>query len=253
MSATDAGQIVVRYEHVAKSFGPKVVYQDVTLDVRRGENMVIMGGSGTGKSVMLKCLIGLMQPTDGKIFYGDREVTAMDESELIDVRRNIAYVFQQAALFDSMTVFENIAYPLRTHLKLSDEELTARVELNLERVNLPGAGNLMPAQLSGGMRKRIGLARAIALEPEIILWDEPTTGLDPSNTKRISELILKMQSELKVTSLIVTHDMTSAMMVADRVALLHGKRIEKVLPKADIQKEPRGTLLRDFIEGNLDI
>lgn len=253
MNETKTDQAIIRYEHVAKMFGAKVIYDDVSLEVHQGENMVILGGSGTGKSVMLKCLIGLMQTTEGKIWYQDREVTAMDESELIDVRRNIAYVFQQAALFDSMTVFDNIAYPLRTQLKLSEKELAERVELNLDRVNLPGVGDLMPSELSGGMRKRIGLARAIALEPDVILWDEPTTGLDPSNTKRISELILKMQADLKVTSLIVTHDMTSAMLVADRIALLHNKRIEKVLPKSDIEKEPRGTLLRDFIEGNLDI
>lgn len=244
-------QPIIRFEKVAKSFGPKLVYEDVTLDVYEGESLVIIGGSGTGKSVMLKCLIGLLKPTSGKIWYRDQNTAQMSETELIEVRRNIAYVFQQSALFDSMSVFDNIAYPLRAHLDLSEEELAEKVNLNLERVGLPGAGRLMPAELSGGMRKRIGLARAIALEPEIILWDEPTTGLDPSNTKRINELILKMQRELEVTSLVVTHDMGSAMMVGDRIALLHDNRIAQVTAKKDLAKEPPGSVIKDFIEGNL--
>ncbi|MHA1567998.1 MAG: ABC transporter ATP-binding protein [Alphaproteobacteria bacterium] len=246
-------QPLIRYEGVTKSFGPKQIYDDITLDVHQGENLVIIGGSGTGKSVMLKCLIGLLRPTTGKIWYRGRDVGEMSEQELIEVRRNIAYVFQWAALFDSMTVFDNIAYPLRAHLDLSDEELAQRVEMNLERVGMPGTGLLMPSELSGGMRKRIGLARAIALEPEIILWDEPTTGLDPSNTRRISELILKMQRELKVTSLVVTHDMGSAMMVGDRIALLHNKRIQQVVAKDKVGDEPSGSPIKDFIEGNLDL
>jgi len=250
---TDQRTPLIRFEGVKKAFGPKLIYQNLNLEVHEGENLVIIGGSGTGKSVMLKCLIGLLTVTEGKIWYRDREITQMGEIELIDVRRDIAYVFQQAALFDSMTVFENIAYPLRAHLDLSDQEIAEKVELNLERVGLPGAADLMPAELSGGMRKRIGLARAIALEPEIILWDEPTTGLDPSNTRRISELILKMQKELEVTSLVVTHDMGSAMMVADRVALLHDKTITQVLPKEQIEREPDGSLIKDFVEGNLDL
>jgi phospholipid/cholesterol/gamma-HCH transport system ATP-binding protein len=245
------GDVIIRFQGVQKRFGPKVIYDDLTVDVHEGENLVILGGSGTGKSVMLKCLIGLMQADGGSIQYEGREITEMEESELIAVRAQIAYVFQQAALFDSMNVHDNIAYPLRAHLKLSDEEIDRKVELNLERVGLPGVGGLMPSELSGGMRKRIGLARAIALEPRVILWDEPTTGLDPSNTRRISELILKMQRDLHVTSLVVTHDMTSAMLVADRIALLHDRRIHRVLPKAELAKEPPGSLLRDFIEGNL--
>jgi phospholipid/cholesterol/gamma-HCH transport system ATP-binding protein len=244
-------EFIIRFEGVKKSFGRKTVFEDLTLDVREGENLVIVGGSGTGKSVLLKCLIRLMEPDDGRIVYEGREVTALDETEMVQVRAEIAYVFQQAALFDSMTVHENIAYPLRAHLKLTEQEIDAKVRLNLERVGLPDAADLMPAELSGGMRKRIGLARAIALEPHVILWDEPTTGLDPSNTRRISELILKMQRELRVTSLVVTHDMTSAMLVADRIAMVYEKRIHKVVSKADVGNEPAGSLLRDFIEGNL--
>lgn len=242
---------IIRFEGLRKSFGPKVIFDDVTLDVREGENLAILGGSGTGKSVMLKCLIRLLEPDGGRIFFKDRDVTELDDAEMVQVRAEIAYVFQQAALFDSMSVHDNIAYPLRGRLKLTEDEIGRRVALNLERVGLPGAGDLMPAQLSGGMRKRIGLARAIALEPKVILWDEPTTGLDPSNTRRISELILKMQRELDVTSLVVTHDMTSAMMVADRIALLYEKRIYKVVAKADVAREPAGSVLRDFIEGNI--
>jgi phospholipid/cholesterol/gamma-HCH transport system ATP-binding protein len=244
---------VISFERIQKRFGPKVIYEDLTLDVHEGENLVLIGGSGTGKSVLLKLLIGLLLPENGSIRYDGREITTMKENELIGVRAQIAYVFQQAALFDSMTVHDNIAYPLRAHLKLTDAEIDERVELNLARVGLPGQGNLTPSQLSGGMRKRIGLARAIALEPRIILWDEPTTGLDPSNTRRISDLILKMQHELHVTSLVVTHDMTSAMIVADRIAMLYNKRIHQVLPKSEIAREPKGSLIRDFIEGNLDL
>jgi len=249
----DERQPIIRFDGVRKVFGPKVVYEDLTLDVYEGENLVIVGGSGTGKSVLLKLLIGLLKADRGHIYYEGRDTTEMTEEELIKVRFNIAYVFQWAALFDSMTVYDNIAYPLRAHLKLSEEEIAERVELNLARVGMPGTAQLTPAELSGGMRKRIGLARGIAIEPKIILWDEPTTGLDPSNTRRISELILKMQQELKVTSLVVTHDMGSAMTVANRIALLHDKRIHRVLPKDEIAKEPPGSLLRDFIEGNLDL
>jgi phospholipid/cholesterol/gamma-HCH transport system ATP-binding protein len=244
---------VIRFEQMQKRFGPKVIYEDLTLEVREGENLAIIGGSGSGKSVMLKCLIGLMIPEAGRIWYEDREITAMNEDELIAVRANIAYVFQQAALFDSMTVYDNIAYPLRAHLQLTDPEIADKVALNLDRVGLPDAAHLMPAELSGGMRKRAGLARAIALEPKVILWDEPTTGLDPSNTRRISELILKMQRDLQVTSLVVTHDMGSAMFVADRIALIHERRLRQVLPKDDIAREPPGSLIRDFIEGNLEL
>lgn len=248
-----SGKKIIAFEKIQKRFGPKTIYADLTLDIFEGENLVIIGGSGSGKSVMLKLLVGLLKPEAGRIVFDEREITAMDENELIGVRAQIAYVFQQAALFDSMTVHDNIAYPLHAHLKLTDAEIDARVALNLERVGLPGSGNLMPSQLSGGMRKRIGLARAIALEPRVILWDEPTTGLDPSNTRRISELILKMQRELHVTSLVVTHDMTSAMMVADRIAMLHEKRIHQVIAKSEIAREPQGSLIRDFIEGNLDL
>ena len=247
------GDTLIRFEGIQKSFGPKTIFEDITLDVRDGENLVIIGGSGTGKSVLLKILIGLLTPEAGHVWFGDREITAMGEDELIKVRADIAYVFQQAALFDSMTVADNIAYPLRAHLNLTHDELWDKVQLNLDRVGLPGSAHLMPSELSGGMRKRIGLARAIALEPRVILWDEPTTGLDPSNTRRISELILKMQEDLSVTSLVVTHDMSSAMLVADRIALLHDLRIHQVIAKADIKNEPEGSLIRDFIEGNLDL
>jgi phospholipid/cholesterol/gamma-HCH transport system ATP-binding protein len=248
-----AGPPLIRFEGVAKAFGRNVIFSDLTIDVFNGENLVIMGGSGTGKSVMLKCLIGLLTPESGSIWYRDEEITAMTEVEQIQVRRHIAYVFQQAALFDSMTVYENIAYPLRAHLKLTEDEIGERVALNLARVGMPDTEQLMPAQLSGGMRKRIGLARAIALEPEVILWDEPTTGLDPSNTRRIAELILKMQAELKCTSLVVTHDMTAAMLVADRVALVYDRKIASVLPKERLAAEPPGSLIKSFVEGTLDL
>ena len=181
---------------------------------------MIIGGSGTGKSVMLKCLIGLLTVTEGKIWYRDREITQMGEIELIDVRRDIAYVFQQAALFDSMTVFENIAYPLRAHLDLSDQEIAEKVELNLERVGLPGAADLMPAELSGGMRKRIGLARAIALDPEVLFFDEPSAGLDPVSAKNLDDLIIEINRSLGATVIIVTHELPSIFAIANNAVFL---------------------------------
>jgi phospholipid/cholesterol/gamma-HCH transport system ATP-binding protein len=242
---------IITFSGVKKAFGPKVIYLGVDLKLYQGETLVVVGGSGTGKSVILKCLIGLLSPDEGSIQYHGEEITEMDEEKLIELRRNISYVFQLSALFDSLTVYENIAYPLREHMDLPEDEIAARVAKNLEMVGLPGSQDLYPSELSGGMKKRIGLARAIASEPEVILWDEPTTGLDPTNTKRISALILKMQKELGVTSMVVTHDMASALLVADRIALLHDKRIAQVVSKEDLKTGGQG-LLTDFVEGDME-
>lgn len=242
---------IISYKGVQKAFGPNVIYTDLTVDVYEGETLAIVGGSGTGKSVLLKFLIGLLEPEAGSIIFRGKEITEMTESDLIGVRRNISYVFQLSALFDSLTVHENIAYPLREHLKLTDQEISERVENNLEMVGLPGSGHLYPAELSGGMKKRIGLARAIAIEPKVILWDEPTTGLDPTNTRRISELIVKMQKKLGVTSLVVTHDMWSAFFVADRIALLHDKKIAQVGEKETVRKQEDCPIMQ-FVNGEME-
>ena len=247
---TEQAEPIITFSGVTKAFGSKVIYEGIDLSVHQGETLAIVGGSGTGKSVLLKCLIGLLEPDEGSIQFRGREITQMSEEELIEVRTDISYVFQLSALFDSLTVYENIAYPLVEHLDLTENETAERVAKNLELVGLPGSEHLYPSELSGGMKKRIGLARAIASEPEVILWDEPTTGLDPTNTKRISDLILKMQQELGVTSLVVTHDMGSAMRVADRIALLYEKRIAQVVRKKDLIAGGQG-LLSDFVDGEM--
>ncbi|HLL05695.1 MAG TPA: ABC transporter ATP-binding protein [Myxococcaceae bacterium] len=223
------GEELIRFEHLKKSFGPKRVYDDLDLSVRAGETLVVIGGSGTGKSVLLKCLIGLLYPDAGRILFQGQDVTRFHEEDFVAVRRRVAMVFQGAALFDSLTVGENVAYPLREHFpELSPEERSRRVAEKLSWVNLPGIEGMMPSDLSGGMRKRVGLARAIATDPEIILWDEPTTGLDPVTTENINAMINSMKQRLGCTSIVVTHDMMSAFAVADRIAMLANRRIVQV-------------------------
>ncbi len=248
---SEAKEPIISFRGVKKAFGPKVIFKGIDVDVYEGETLTIVGGSGTGKSVLLKCLIGLIPPDDGTILFHGRDVTQMSGSELIELRTNISYVFQLSALFDSLTVYDNIAYPLREHLQLEESEIAQRVAKNLEMVGLPGSERLFPSELSGGMKKRVGLARAIVMEPEVILWDEPTTGLDPTNTKRISELIVKMQKELGATSMAVTHDMWSAFFVADRIALLHEKRIAQVGRKDELRNDSE-SLLMQFVEGTME-
>lgn len=242
---------IIRFEDVDKAFGDNVVYAGMSLAIRRGETITVIGGSGTGKSVMLKLLIGLMRPDGGRIFVEGEDVAPMPESELIRVRRKISMLFQGAALFDSMNVGENIAYPLREHLAMSEDELDERVARMLSLVGLPGIEEMMPADLSGGMKKRVGLARAIAIEPDVILYDEPTTGLDPANTRRIGEMIVDMQKKLQVTSVVVTHDMGIAMNVSDRIAMLQDRRIDTVMTVDEVRQAGESRI-RDFIEGRTD-
>ncbi|MEW6434504.1 MAG: ABC transporter ATP-binding protein [Myxococcota bacterium] len=229
MRAPDSSDVIIRYDDLWKAFGPKRIYEGLNLDVRKGETLTIIGGSGTGKSVMLKCLIGLLAPDRGHVWFEGVDVTSLDENHLREVRKKVAMVFQGAALFDSLSVGENIAYPLREHLPELDEgEIAARVARNLELVNLPGIEAMRPSDLSGGMKKRVGLARAIAIEPEVILWDEPTTGLDPISTRIIDDLIVSMGDRLHCTSIVVTHDMDSAFRVSDRIAMLSKRQIVEV-------------------------
>jgi phospholipid/cholesterol/gamma-HCH transport system ATP-binding protein len=217
---------LIRYEGVCKSFGTKSVLEGVDLEVHVGETLTIIGGSGSGKSVLLKCLIGLMYPDRGRITFDGQDVTLLGERGMREIRRAVGMVFQGSALFDSLTVAENIAYPLREQSpELDEAALAARVAKNLGRVNLPGTEHLKPSDLSGGMRKRIGLARAIAVEPRAILYDEPTTGLDPISTRIIDELIVSMNRTLGCTQLVVTHDMDSAFRVSDRIAMLSQRQI----------------------------
>lgn len=239
---------LIRFSGVKKAFGPKVVFEDCTLDVHPGETLVVIGGSGTGKSVMIKMLIGLLHADAGQITAFGQDVTRLSERQLIPVRRRIAMLFQSGALFDSLTVAQNIKYPLREHHWGTEKQMDERVAEVLEMVGLPNTQHLKPAALSGGMRKRLGLARAIAIQPEVILYDEPTTGLDPINIRRINGLILSLQKRLGVTSIVVTHDMDSCFTIADRIAMLYERRIAFVgtaeeTEKCDIR------YVREFIAG----
>ena len=244
------GGLLIRLAGVKKSFGPKEVFTKLNLDIFRGETTTVMGASGTGKSVLLKMLIGLIHPEQGTITFDSQEITLMSESDLHDVRRRIAYLFQGAALFDSLSVGENVAYGLREQFwnTMTDEEIRARASHSLELVGLPGIEEMRPADLSGGMKKRVGLARTLALQPEVILYDEPTTSLDPINTGRINHLIVGIQRALKITSIVVTHDMGTAFSVSDRLVMLHKGRVLVTGTKDEI-RNTNNAYVRDFIEG----
>ena len=235
-AAPDSYQALIRFEGLHKAFGPKVVFDDLSLEVRKGETLAVIGGSGAGKSVLLKCLIGLMDPDGGHIFFDGQDLSGYGEKEFLPVRRRVAMVFQASALFDSISVGENIEYPLKEHFpEMPAEERATRVARVLSLVNLPGIEAMRPSDLSGGMRRRVGLARAITTQPEVILWDEPTTGLDPISTRTIDELIRGMRAKLKCTSIVVTHDMQSAFTVSDRIAMLANRHIVQVGTVAEMR------------------
>ncbi len=234
--------------NVHKSFGPKQVLKGVNLKIYDGESLVILGPSGCGKSVLLKHIIGLMKPDSGQIIIDGEDITRFDQKRLDALRMRMGMLFQSAALFDSLNVEENIAFGLRRHTKLTSRAIHHLVSEKLEVVGLPGTNYLMPAELSGGMRKRVGLARAIAMEPEIILYDEPTTGLDPIMTSAIDELHLSLKERLGVTSIMVTHDLQSAYRVCDRIALHHGGQIVEIGTREEIINSPN-PLVQQFIRG----
>jgi len=245
---------LISFERLHKAFGRKKIYEGLDLSVQKGETLTVIGGSGTGKSVLLKCLIGLQAPDQGRVWFDGQDLTGLDEAGFLPVRRRVAMVFQGAALFDSLTVGENVAYPLREHERgLGEEELRARVARKLELVNLPGIEEMRPSDLSGGMKKRVGLARAIATDPEVILWDEPTTGLDPISTRIIDDLIVSMKQKLGCTSIVVTHDMDSAFRVSDRMAMLHGRRIVQVGTVEQMQQSQREEVRAFFDARRIDI
>src|SRR5947199_3102211 len=218
----------VEFRDVHKAYGVKQVLRGASLTVYRGEVLIILGGSGTGKSVTLRHMLGLEAPDEGRIIVEEEDITDLPEEELYRVRKKFGMLFQSGALFDSMTVFENVAFPLREHTEMADEEISRAVHERLELVNLPNTGHLMPVDLSGGMRKRVGLARSIVLDPKMILYDEPTTGLDPITAQKINEMIIDLQSKLNVTSVVVTHDIQSAFSVGARLALLNNGVVECV-------------------------
>lgn len=211
---------LIEIKNVKKSFGNTVILNGVTFNVKEGENLVIFGKSGTGKSVLLKCMVGLLTPDEGEILVGGKNVAHLKSKELTKYRKEISFLFQSAALYDSMSVRENLEFPLRRHFHFTEDVIENKVKRALEMVSLEKAIDKMPSELSGGMRKRIGLARSIISEPKIMLYDEPTTGLDPITTKEISLLIRSLQGDLKMTSLAVTHDMICAEIIADRSVVI---------------------------------
>jgi phospholipid/cholesterol/gamma-HCH transport system ATP-binding protein len=240
---------MIQVRGLKKRLGRKQVLDGVDLEVDKGETVVVLGPSGTGKSVLLKHVIGLMKPDEGSIEVDGTEIVGLDEHELDEVRRRFGMLFQGSALFDSMTVGENVGLGLREHTRLDDAEIRRRVAERLEWVGLSGVEDMKPSSLSGGMRKRVGLARAIAMDPDYILYDEPTTGLDPIMSDVINGLIRELQQRLGVTSIVVTHDMRSAYHVGDRLALLHlGKLAFSGTP--DEIRASRDPLVRQFIEGS---
>lgn len=216
---------MIKLVNVGKKFGSKIALENINLTIEDGETLAIIGGSGSGKSTLLRLLIGLIRPTSGEIWVDGTEISHISESELDKIRLKMGMVFQYSALFDSMTVGDNVAFGLREHTDMNEEEIAKIVEEKLHLVGLDNIADMMPSELSGGMKKRVSLARAIAFEPSIIFYDEPSSGLDPIMTAKIDELILSTQQALKVTSVVVTHDMGSACRIADRIAMVYEGRL----------------------------
>jgi len=239
---------MIEIRGLCKRFGRKVVLDGLDLTVARGENMVVIGGSGTGKSVLLKCVIGLLRPDEGEIRIDGEDITRMDGEELARVRRRFGMLFQGAALFDSMDVGENVGFALRRLRKFPEERIREVVEEKLSLVGLREIQRLMPAELSGGMKKRVGLARAIASEPDILLYDEPTTGLDPIMADVINDLIVSLRERLGVTSITITHDMASAYKIADRMAMLYKGRIVDTGTPEEI-RNTANPVVAQFVQG----
>lgn len=242
---------IIELREVHKSFDSRKVHNGINLSIRRGESITVLGGSGSGKSVLLKEITGLIKPDEGEVIIENENIVPMNEGALVHVRKKIGMLFQGSALFDSLTVAENIAYPLREGNKHSEKEIAAVIATNLELVGLSGVEDKLPSDLSGGMKKRVGLARAMAMSPKILLYDEPTTGLDPPNISRINHLIRSMQAKFGITGVIITHDVKSALEISDRIAFLYNGRIifEGTVNEAqnsDIE------VLNDFMMGRLE-
>ena len=239
---------MLELKNVSMSFQDRRILDDVSLQVQRGEILVIIGPSGSGKSTLLRLMIGLLKPDSGQIWVDGREISHLDEDELNQIRRNMGMVFQYSALFDSMTVGENVAFGIRQHTKMPEEEILRVIRRTLRMVGLMGRENAMPSELSGGMKKRVSLARAIALNPKIVLYDEPTSGLDPVMSATINRLIMSTRRIMGVTAVVVTHDMESAFTIADRIAMIYDERIIEVGTPAEFRQSDN-PVVQQFISG----
>lgn len=241
---------MIKVENLHKSFNGNKVLNGISFEVPKGTTTVVLGRSGTGKSVLLKCIVRLLEPDSGSIFIDGKNIFELDPKELNELRKNIGFLFQSAALYDSMTVKENLAFPLLRHTELTENEIESKITEMLELVGLSDAINKMPAELSGGQKKRIGLARALILRPQIMLYDEPTTGLDPVTSKEIARLIVDMQNKFQMTNIVVTHDMIVALSTADKILLLEKAKIlfegnVEELQKSDLQ------IVKDFLSNEI--
>ena len=247
MAEHDAGAAAIRLDHVSKAFGAFRVLDDVSLAIPRGKATVVLGRSGTGKSVLLRHIVGLLQPDAGRVFVRDEEITGLASPAMAVVRRQIGFLFQNAALFDSITVGENVAFPLRRHTDLADDDIRERAEEKLAAVGLGHALELMPAALSGGMRKRAGLARAMALDPAVLLVDEPSAGLDPVTSVEIDDLLARVKEERGTTLIVVTHNIPSARRIGDTLLFLHQGRVLARGTAADLERSEH-ELVRRFMQ-----
>lgn len=240
---------VIELQNFRKSFGTKVVHKDINFSVKKGECVGLLGGSGIGKSVLLRSLIGLEKPDSGKVLIDGTDIARYKEQQLIEIRKKVAYVFQGGALFDSLSVYENLAYPLIEHTDMNEDQIKQRIEETLDQLHMPNTEHLYPADLSGGMQKRIGLARAIILGPEVILYDEPTAGLDPFNTKKIQEIICELKMT-GVTSILVTHDIPTAAAVCDRAVIVADGVVQTRVNKAEMDAGSN-EVYQKFIDGEI--
>lgn len=241
---------LIKVQNFYKSFGTKSVHKGINFEVKKGECLGLIGGSGTGKSVLLRSLIGLEKPDSGKIIFDGVDTSNFKEHHWIDIRKKVAYAFQGGALFDSMTVYENLAYPLRAHTSLNEGQISTKIMALLNEFGLQGNEKLFPANLSGGMQKRLGMARSIIMGPEVVLYDEPTAGLDPYNTKKIQEMILRLKYKGN-TAILVTHDMPVAFAVCDRIAMISQGKIGTISSIDEI-KRSHSNLISQFALGEVN-
>ena len=248
---SELSEPMIKVVDLYKAFGPKKVLQGANLEIHKGESMVVLGGSGTGKSVLIKCIIGILKADAGEVYVAGQEVISMKEFQLNEMRKKFGMLFQGGALFDSLSVWENVGFGLKQHTRLSDREIKERAVEKLKLVGLFNVENLRTSELSGGMMKRVSLARAICMEPEILLYDEPTTGLDPIMADVINELVIHLKKTIKVTSIAITHDMVSAYKIADKIAMLYkGKIVEVGTP--DEIRASKNEIVQQFIHGRAE-